>query len=124
MRTLNRNKQTFWYALYEGSEMLTDENDNLTGETNIIYSEPVKMRANISPATGNSQAEQFGALDNYDKVIVTDDLNCPINEQSILFVDCEPEHNTGGALLYDYIVRRVAKSLNSVSIAISKVKVS
>lgn len=124
MRTLNRNKVPFWYALYVGSKMLTDENGNMTGEKKLLYSEPVEMFANVSPATGNSTAEQFGGLDNYDKVIVTDDVNCPIDEQTILFVDCKPERSADGSFLYDYIVRRVAKSLNSVSIAISRVSVS
>ena len=62
--------------------------------------------------------------ENYDKVIVTDDMDCPIDENSVLFVDREPETSLDGDLLYDYVVRRVSKSLNYISIAISKVRVS
>ena len=97
------------------------------------------MRANISQATGQSNTEQFGNLENYDKVIVIDDLNCPIDENSVLFIDKAPEftevltHNataitttdeTISVPMYDYTVLRVAKSLNSISIAVKKVKVS
>ena len=124
MKALVRNKQKFYYALYVGSEPITDEYGNETGEPIVEYSEPVEMWANISPATGISQTEQFGNLDSYDKVIVTDDLNCPIDEHSVLFVEKEPEHNLEDGLMYDYIVQRVAKSLNSISIAIRKVDVS
>lgn len=60
----------------------------------------------------------------YDKVLITDDTNCPIDENTLLFVDKEPEFGNDGNPLCDYRVRRVAKSLNSISYAISKVTVS
>lgn len=101
-----------------------DEYGNFTGEYAPIYTEPIRMSANVSPATGQSTTEQFGNLENYDKVIVTDWMECPIDENSVLFIDKEPEHNTSGDLMYDYIVKRVAKSLNSISIAVRKVDVS
>ena len=50
-------------------------------------------------------------------------MSCPISEDTVLFVDKEPEYD-GEKPLYDYVVKRVAKSLNSISIAISKVNVS
>lgn len=81
-------------------------------------------RDNVSAATGSAQVEQFGNFISYDKVIVTDNLSCPIDENTVLFVDKEPEYDADGNPLYDYIVRRVAKSLNSISYAISKVTVS
>ena len=122
MRSLNRNKRTFYYCLYLGTEELTDSNNLKTGERRVVYSDPIQMTANISPATGASSTEQFGNLDNYDKVIVTNDLSCPIDENSVLFVDSEPDYSTNPS--YDYVVRRIAKSINSISIAIRKVKVS
>lgn len=133
MKTLWRNKRTFSYCLYERDEPILDEYYNDSGERRIIYSEPAEMKANISPATGAAQVEQFGNLENYDKVIVTDWLDCPIDENSVLFIDKPVTYRAIDGTettevtdtpLYDYIVRRVAKSLNSVSIAVSKVKVS
>lgn len=82
------------------------------------------MRANVSAATGYAQTEQFGTFIDYDKVIVTDDMACPINEHTVLFIDKDVEYDGDGKPLPDYIVRRVAKSLNSISIAASKVDVS
>ena len=94
-----------------------------TGQMSVKYKDAVKMLANISPASGAAQVEQFGQFVSYDKVIVTDDMSCPISEDTVLFVDKEPEY-AGEKPLYDYVVKRVAKSLNSISIAISKVNVS
>lgn len=124
MKVMWRNKTAFWYCLYDGTERITDEDGNESGETRVLYQEPVKMLANVSPATGYAQTEMFGNLEGYDKVIVTDDLDCPIDENTVLFIDKEPEHNKDGELMPDYIVRRVARSLNSVSIAVRKVNVS
>ena len=123
MKNLSRNKRPFTYCLYLGKEALTDDSGLETGEYGLSYSEPVKCLGNISPATGASITEQFGNLENYDKVIALDDLNTPIDEDSVLFVDKAYEEDENGNPLYDYVVSKVAKSLNQVSIAISKVKI-
>ena len=124
MRCLERNKTEFYYALFVEDEPGKDEYGNESGEPRIIYSEPVLAKANISPATGVSQVEQFGKDLKYDKVIVFDDTNCPIDENTVLFVDKPPTRDKDGNLLFNYIVKKIAKSLNSVSIAISMVDVS
>lgn len=123
MKTMERNKTAFWYMTYAGSAPVLDEYGNEIG-TEVTYNEPVMLRANISPATGSSQVEQFGSLAGYDKVIVTDDVNCPIDENSVLFIDKAVEFTDDGKPLYDYTVKRVARSLNSVSYAVTKVSVS
>lgn len=123
MRTLERNKSPFWYLLYDRKEPVKDEYGNETGEEQVFYKDAVSMKANISAATGSAQVEQFGNFAGYDKVIVTDDVSCPIDENTVLFIDKEPEY-ADGKPLYDHIVRRVAKSLNSISYAVSKVEVS
>ena len=150
MRCAKRNMRRFWYCLYksdripgdtsiagdslagasvvgdseQNTDYIIDEYGNETGETVRHYARAVEMYANISPATGQSQVEQFGNLDNYDKVIVTDDMNCPIDEHSVLFIDKQPEYSTDSLPIYNYIVKRIAKSLNSISIAVRKVDVS
>lgn len=123
MRLLRRNARKIYYCLYEGSERIIDGYGNKTPEKMPSYSEPKWMVANVSPATGQSNREQFGNLENYDKVIVTTWMECPIKEDSVLFVDKEPEYKDGRPM-YDYIVRRVAKSLNVISIAIGRVEVT
>ena len=124
MRILARNKRPLWYLLYEGKEPVKDEDGNETGEFQITYKTAVRLDANISAATGSAQVEQFGNFAGYDKVVVTDDMSCPIDENTVLFIDKEPEYDANGAPLYDYVVKRVAKSLNSISYAVSRVTVS
>lgn len=147
MRDLKRNQTEFWYCLLipNTQEAIVDEYGNETGELIPSYKKAVQMRANISPATGQNQVEQFGNLDSYDKVIVTCDMKCPIDENTVLFIDKRPEYTEvqtheiveGQALYeddevvektyelpkYNYIVKRVAKSLNGISIAVRKVDV-
>ena len=124
MKTMERNKVPFWYLLYDRKDPIVDEYGNESGEQRIYYKSAVQMESNVSAATGSAQVEQFGNFISYDKVIVTDDLTCPIDENTVLFLDKEPEYDEDGTPLYDYIVKRVAKSLNSISIAVSKVSVS
>lgn len=124
MKTMERNKTPFWYLLYDKKVPVMDGDGNETGDYRVIYKEAVQRKENISAATGSAQVEQFGNFISYDKVIVTDDLSCPIDENSVLFIDKEPEYDPDGNPLYDYIVKRVAKSLNSISYAVSKVNVS
>lgn len=124
MKTMERNKVPFWYLLYDRKEAVKDEDGNETGDYRVVYKKAVFRRENISAATGSAQVEQFGNFISYDKVIVTDDLCCPIDENTVLFIDKEPEYDEYGNPLYDYIVKRVAKSLNSISYAVSKVNVS
>ena len=122
MRTLERNKASFYYAFYLGKEENIDENGNATGTYTILYSEPVKCKGNVSASSGSVQVEQFGNDLQYDKVIVLDNVNVPIDENSVLWVDKEVEHDKHGNPMFDYVVKKVARSLNSVSFAISKVK--
>lgn len=123
MRILERYKSTFWYLLYNHLEPVLDEDGNEVG-AKAVYSGAVEMRANVSPAAGAAQVEQFGSFSDYDKVILTDETDCPIDENSVLFIDKEPAYNDDGTPLYDYRVRRVAKSKNFISYAVSKVSVS
>lgn len=146
MKCLKRNKKYLYYCLLQNaSAEIVDDNGNRTGEKIAVYASAVTMEANVSPATGEAATEQFGDLTGYDRVIVTDWMDCPITESTVLFLDKTPTYVTDSvkiyvapvppsttpstktrsytAPLYDYVVRRVSKSLNSISIAVSKVKV-
>ena len=125
MRCLTRNKVPFYYAIYRGELEITDENGHRTGEYETIYGKPVRVSGNVSPAQGEMQNRQFGESVMYDKVIVLDDRSTPIDEYSILWVDTPPTLNEDGSTdtPHDYVVRKVARSLNGASIAIGKVDV-
>ena len=124
MRNLRRNRSRFYYALYADKVPIRDEYGNLTGEYNIHYSEPVEAWGNVSAARGEATTRQFGEDEGYDRVIVLDDPTVPLDTTSVLWVDVSPEYGDDGeAAPYDYIVKKVARGLNGVSIAIRKVRV-
>ena len=125
MRALDRNKILIHYANYRDKKPIKDEYGNLTGEYEISYGNPVAVKANVSAARGESTTRQFGDDVNYDRVIVLDDPKFPVKESSIFWLDTPPEIKEDGSTktTHDYIVKQVAISLNSVSIAVSKVNV-
>ena len=134
MRCLARNKKIFFYALHDNRQTeLKDEYGNATGQYQVYYTDPIEMYGNVSAAQGEIESRQFGESETYDKVILLEDPNAPIDEYAILWVDSLPELTEDGHLVlndkgevktpHDYIVKKVARSLNSVSVAISKVTV-
>ena len=126
MSCMVRNKSKFYYASYIGETEIIDEYGNATGEYEVTYSNPIECNANISASQGEIKIRQFGESESYDKVIVLDDINAPIDEHSILWVDTLPLLTDKGttATPHDYVVTRRAVSLNCVSLAIRKVDVS
>ena len=126
MKCMSRNKTKFFYALYEGKTPITDEYGNVTGEYEVQHGNPTEFHANISAAKGETQTRQFGENETYDKVVVLDSDAPSLDEYSILWVDVIPKLKEDGTTdtPYDYVVKKVAKSLNVTSIAISKVNVS
>ena len=122
MRCFERNKTEFYYSLLQGKEPLKDENGYDTGEYTLVYTLPIKMRASVSSSKGEAQVEQFGNALDYDKVIITDDIACPLDEHSVLCIDCKPDYDDEGNLIYDYIVKKVARSINGISYAVRKVQ--
>ena len=120
MKLQQRNLVDIWYSLYQGETKIIDDNGYETGEKGIARGNPVQIRCSVSPASGQSQIETFGNLESYDKIIITDDLTCPIDENTVLFIDNVPDDSGEN---FDYQVKRAAKSLNFIAYAISKVKV-
>ena len=131
---MGRNRVKFFYALYENRVPITDEYGNITGEYEVLHGNPIEFFANVSAAQGEATTRMFGDNESYDKVIVMDNESPSLDIYSVLWVDTVPLLDNTGALAldesgkvitpYDYIVKKVAKSLNSVSIAISKVTVT
>ena len=124
MKILARNTIRLYYALVDTEEDTYDEYGNLTGSPHLTYKDPVPARMTYGARTGGIALTAHGLEDNYDLQLMTDDMSCPINENSVLFVDSSPSYDAGGNPQYDYIVKKVAPSINSISIAIAKVKVS
>lgn len=126
MRLCERNLKTIYYALYKGEEAIEDDDGNETGEYEITYNNPVAIKVNVSAARGATDVEIFGVELGYDKTLLTGDMNCPINETAILWVDKVPDITLQGTTEtpYDYQVVKVAKSLNYIAYAIKGVNKS
>ena len=119
MRELERNKRTVYYALFNKNEPILDENGYDTGEERPSYFAPVELEINVSPAIGESATRQFGDVLDYDRTLVTCNVDLPINEQTVFWID-----ETDTTKPFDYVVKKVAESLNSLLIAVKKVEVS
>lgn len=119
MRTLEINKQPMWYALCTGKTEIVDDYGNNTGCFQVTYGTPVYYPVNMSEARGTIKAEAYGLTDDYDRTFVTTDMACPITTDTVIWYDADPLTEP-----YNYVVHRVAKSLNSITIAIRGVDVT
>lgn len=125
MRTMTRNRRTFYYASLTGVAMGTDTDGNYT-EEKYTYSNPTEKQGVITAANGEATTQLFGANERYDKVITLNLGENYLAIGSVLWVDTMPDLDEQGktATPYDYIVVKVAESLNFVNVAIRKVDVS
>lgn len=126
MRSMTRNRRTFYYASLTGVAMGTDLDGNYT-EDEYTYSEPIEKQGVITAANGEAVTQLFGANERYDKVITLNLGENYLAIGSVLWVDTMPDIDgkTGKTETpYDYIVVKVAESLNFVNVAIRKVNVS
>ena len=114
MQSLGINTQLVYYALYS-SYTDTTKDGFKTGGKEVVYQNPVSMYANISAQRGSSDFEPFGVDLDYDRTMVTADMTCPIDEHSVLWIGRSTSEPS------NYLVRRVAKSLNSITYAIKEV---
>lgn len=119
MRALRRNQTGLFYALYESETDTVNADGKKTGGKTKVYSTPVFLRANISPATGRAMAEAFGKDLNYSHILYVSGRNCPITEESILWIyDGLTEDSDLSGLVCNYAVVGIAKSLNETLYAI------
>lgn len=121
MRCLKRNKRPFYYATFKAKTPIKLDGLYDTGEYSIEYDTPVLVKASISATRGRVHEQLFGIDTDYDRVILTDDVEIPITESSVLCVEIAPTYDTDGGLIYDYVVTRVSRGLDFTAIAIKKV---
>ena len=116
MRDLKRNQQTVWYSLLNvaaGKDEWGNTEDVKT------YGGPVEMRISISGAKGEISQQAFGTELDYDREMITHDMNCPIDEYTHLWLDGRDISHT-----HNYIVKAVSRTQNAIKYAIKKVDVS
>lgn len=118
-----RYKIPIYYCRYKGVEQIQDAQGRYTGEKRLLYYPPERMRVHVSAAEGRVVGYLFGVGVGYDRTMSTNDTSCPIDEHTVLFIDKEPDFNDKGLPLYNYIVKKVAKSKNLITYAIKRVDV-
>jgi hypothetical protein len=133
MRTLKKNKQKMYYAnqdmivpIYEtyidddGNEYQLD-----TGETKLVYGEPVEFRGNISMSGGEAEAVEYGLnLADYSAILVMDKNTLPITETSLIWQNTEPKKDADGntdEYSADYRIVKISPSLNIDKFILQKV---
>nr|DAJ41235.1 MAG TPA: hypothetical protein [Caudoviricetes sp.] len=114
----------FWYANYQGKEEIL-KNGKRTGQYKVLYSNPVNISENLSAARGSLDNELFGIQTDYDRTITSCNRDFDISESSVLWIEKTPEVASDGSTdtPWDYVVVKVARSINSVTVAIRKVSV-
>ena len=119
MQTLQRNAFTVWYQVYQGQQEIVDANGYPTGSFADTYGPLQSAQLVVSPNKGDATLELFGTLLDYDRVMSTADTTCPIDEQTILWLDGA---STAGP--YTHYVKQRAPWKNSLAFAVKQVEVS
>ena len=141
MMTLDINKQKMYYAnqdsvvpIYERDEYgniiyYEDEEGNSypleSGETKLVYGEPIEFFGNLSMSGGESEAVEFG-LDtgSYSAILVTSKNTLPITETSLIWYENEPKKDIDGntdEFSADYRIVKISPSLNVDKYVLQKV---
>lgn len=110
MRTLIKNKRKFYYANFIESIPIIDEWGNETSEVKSVYDDPKLSYGNISASVGEEAIQVFGSLTNYSRTIAL--TNNPLKEGCRIWFGIEP------TLPHNYVVTKVADSLNGYLVAI------
>lgn len=130
MRQLERERRTVWASLYESREPETDEDGYLTGEYKVTR-KPVEIRPTVSPASGALEAYGFGTGGDYERTLVLDQTGTGMDENTVFWIDVEPEIDAQGNLVYgddgnptvpwDYVTARpVSESYSYTNVAVRR----
>lgn len=133
MRTLNKNKQKMYYALQDKTmpiyEIYTDEDGNEyqldTGETKLVYSEPIAFEGNIAMSGGEAEAVEYGVnLADYQAILVVGKNTLPLTETSRIWLNTEPTKDIYGntnEFSADYSIVKISPSINFDRYVLKKV---
>ena len=121
MVSMEINKSTIWYSnLIPGETVqILDRHGLMTGSTAPKYTTPTAIRVSLSEsiglnnltAQGVAELKAYGVATNYTHRMITEDMNCPIDEQSIIWHERDPGDNPYD-VPYNFRVIRATKTLN------------
>jgi hypothetical protein len=103
------------------TEDLTDDDGNYTGDTVQRYSEPIAIKASVSTASGYTVINGYNMALGYDKTVIYDDPNCTADEYSVFCIDIPLEYDNAGQMKYDYRVKGVSRSFNTVAYYLERI---
>ena len=118
MRGLMRNKRPIYYCNFVRTEYV-EKDGKKTGRRRTVYDNVVTVYGTVSTPTGSTTLDMFGTDKDYDKIVVLDQTDIDINENSVLWIDVQYNDNVA----HDYIVRRILKNRNFLTIGVRKVDV-
>lgn len=144
MRTLQKNKQKMYYALFKGEEPeyvldengekiidYTDEDGNVyyreTGNKIPTYFEPVLFYGNISMSGGEVNTQEFGIdVSGYDALLVLNKDEIPLEETSLVWFESEPQYKDADKTIVDgnkadYRVLAIKPSLNQLKCLLGRI---
>ena len=140
MRTVQRNKEVVYYALYSGVTDVVDSDGNYTGEQIVSYGDIKRARMNVSGGRGRAEIELFGVDNPFTHTLVTEDLETPFDTDTIWWVRNEsplfsPEDYDGVTTSDDYLFGTklgphnmrctgVSRTINQVVIALAELDVT
>jgi hypothetical protein len=120
----NQDRVVPIYEYYE------DEEGNMipldTGETKLVYGEPIEFKGNISLSNGGEvEVQEFGLSQaDYSAILVTSKNTLPITETSLIWYENEPKKDIDGntnEYSADYRIVKISKSLNFDKLVLQKV---
>lgn len=117
MRCLKINQKPIAFKVYKGKEQIIDKNGKRTGKYKVEYGDLIETKMSISQS-GAALQEAFGINCNYSLVAITDDMECLMDEHSIVWFDTPvtDEHN--------FVVNKKIKCLNHITYGLTEVNVS
>lgn len=121
MVSMEVNKATIWYSNLVRNERIRilDADGLFTGEYGPKYTAPQPVTVALSEsiglnnltAQGVADLKPYGVFTNYTHRMITEDMNCPINEESIIWHERDPGDNPYD-VPYNFKVVRASKTLN------------
>lgn len=133
MRTLNKNTQKMYYANQDKEVPITetyyDDEGNAyeldTGETELVYGEPIEFYGNIAMSGGEAEAQEYGlSLSDYEAILVVSKNTLPIDETSRIWHTSETTKDDKGytdEYSADYRIVKISPSLNFDKYVLKKV---
>ena len=115
MKALRRNKRPVYYAMYEGvteqtrDGLYTGGREKHYGDATLLMMDVGASRTAYGFVSSVVQMDYFGLDKPYSKVALCDDIDCPITEETIIWLDMgklneysvDIGYSVGDKVLYD-----------------------